>query len=68
MGDGPLSPQARMDLQIQLDRVRNAGERCREALRGYASGQLTRETYFGLLDEQRQAWSDWEERQRKYFR
>jgi hypothetical protein len=68
MGMRTLPPEVCLDLQIQLDRLLSAGERCREAVLSFADGSLSREDLIARLCEQQRAQSDWESKQRKYIR
>ncbi len=67
MTDQGLTPEARVDLQIHLDRLHDCEERCREGLRLISNGQLTRDEYFGLLDRQAAAHEAWRARHSRYF-
>ena len=62
-----LAPEAHVDLQISLDRLRDLEDRCRDALRQLASGKLSREAYFSILDQQLEAQKRWVAQQRKYL-
>ena len=62
-----LSPEARLDLQIQLDRVRAVVRECERALFGLVEGTLTRRDYLDLVARQSHAQRAWERRHRKYF-
>lgn len=67
MGHRVLPPEAVIDLQIHLDRVRSLEERCSKALRDVAVGTITKDVYCGLLHEQANAQKAWVERHSKYF-
>jgi hypothetical protein len=62
-----LPPQAVLDLQIHLDRLKRNQERCRQGLSQLAEGKLTADAYCGLLERQRLAQEAWEQRTRRYF-
>ena len=67
MDSGHLPPEAHIDLQIGLDRLRELEERCRTALRELVRGRLSRSAYLSILSQQVDAQRDWELRHRKYF-
>lgn len=61
-----LPPDACLDLQIHLDRLIDAEERCRDGLRRLSRGTLTRKAYEDLFRRQRAAQAAWESRHAKY--
>jgi hypothetical protein len=63
-----LPPEAHIDLQIGLDRLRKVQDRCREALRSLARGKMSPSAYIELLNKQSDAQKAWEKRHKKYFR
>jgi hypothetical protein len=66
MNDRALSPEVRLELQIGLDRLKAAEERCREGIRGLSTGALSLEGYLELVRQQRRAQLDWEMRHRAH--
>jgi hypothetical protein len=66
MNDRALSPEVRLELQIGLDRLRAAEERCREGIRGLSTGALTLDAYLELVRQQRRAQLDWEQKHRAH--
>lgn len=62
-----LQPEACFDLQIHLDRLNRASQRCRDGLYDLSSGRLTTEAYAQLLEEQRVAQTNWERKHRQYL-
>ncbi len=68
MVDQPaLTQEARIDLQIQMDRLRRAGDRCRQGLNDLARGSLTPAAYLNLRQEFETAQRVLEQRHTKYF-
>ena len=67
MDDCTLPPECRLDLQITLDRLRSAEERCREGLRDLSAGTLSREDYLQVLRKQQDAQLDWLRKHELYF-
>ncbi|ANM29954.1 hypothetical protein ABI59_10795 [Acidobacteria bacterium Mor1] len=62
-----ISQAARMDLQIQLDKLRRASDRCRQGLNDLARGRLSQSAYLNLMQECKTAQRDLETRHTKHF-
>jgi hypothetical protein len=67
MSDELLPPERFMALQIELDRLHRSAERCRRGLRRMRGGELTREAYCELLDQQLTVHREWEAKNRAFF-
>jgi hypothetical protein len=67
MGDCTLPPEARLELRVQLDRLRAAQQRCFDGLRCLSDGTLSKDDYVKVLRQQRDAQSDWERKSRRYL-
>jgi hypothetical protein len=67
MGEPSISPEAYLDLKIHLDRLAAAQSKCVSGLGELVSGALSVDEYYGLLNRQRQAHSEWMRRHEKYF-
>jgi len=67
MSDEMLPPERFLALQIELDRLHRSAERCRRGLRRMRGGELTREAYCELLNEQLTAHREWEAKNRAFF-
>jgi hypothetical protein len=66
MNDRALTPEARLDLQIGLDRLKVAQERCREGIQRLSTGALTVDAYLELVRQQRLAQRDWERKHKAH--
>jgi hypothetical protein len=62
-----LRPEVTLDLRIHLDKLKRSEERCREGLQRLVDGNMTLDTYLGLLDKQSAAHKAWRSRHCKYF-
>ena len=67
MALGRIPLEACLDLQIQLDRLTRAAERCRASLRRVAAGDMSGEEYVRIFREQQAAQSDLERQHEKHF-
>jgi hypothetical protein len=62
-----LPPEARIDLQIRLDRLLRTARECRKGLFELGEVRLTKRAYLELLSRQRDAQAEWERRHRDLF-
>jgi hypothetical protein len=62
-----LPPEVMVDLQIQLDKLSDCEQRCREGLRRVGEGRMSADDYRDLVRQQTLAQQVWQEKHRKYF-
>jgi len=67
VSSGTIRPEVCFDLQIQLDKLYRAAERCREGLYDLSTGKLTPDAYRELLRHQQVAQVNWERKHRQYL-
>lgn len=62
-----LPPEARLELQISLDRLRAIEEACQDGLVALAEGSLSRPAFLDLIRRHAEAQRAWENRRQRYF-